>query len=215
MVNDNRDKPQKDAEKDEASGLRRWSQRKTQIRTEQRRAKPDLPPQNESQALPLAERIEAEKNEKKQALTDEDMPPIETLDEKSDLSPFFSPEVSAELRRLALRKIFHLPVYNIRDGLNDYDEDYTVFEPLGDVITADMRHMQEVAEKRRLQLAEAQAQQQAAMENEAGGVLPGQDEAADENAADENAADKEHDNEAHDNDSESQPSDSDSEEKPA
>ncbi|MCZ6732230.1 MAG: hypothetical protein O7B27_06725, partial [Gammaproteobacteria bacterium] len=31
----------------------------------------------------------------------------------------------------------------IRDGLDDYDEDFTVFEPLGDTITADMRHQME------------------------------------------------------------------------
>ena len=44
---------------------------------------------------------------------------------------------------MALRKLFHLPQFNFRDGLDDYAEDYTNFEPLGDIITADMRHRME------------------------------------------------------------------------
>ncbi len=94
-------------------------------------------------------------------LTDADMPSIESLSESSDMSPFFSPGVSEQLRRLALRKIFSLAVYNQRDGLDDYDDDYTHFEPLGDTVTADMRHQIELREAReaeeraRRELAEA------------------------------------------------------------
>ncbi len=77
------------------------------------------------------------------AKTDADMPPIETLDENSDYSPFLSPKVSQKLRSVALRKLFHMAAFNIRDGLDDYDEDFTIFEPLGDTITADMRHQME------------------------------------------------------------------------
>ncbi len=58
-------------------------------------------------------------------LTDADMPAIDTLDEHSDVSGFFSEKVSEELRRAALRKLFHLPTFNFTDGLNDYDEDFT------------------------------------------------------------------------------------------
>ncbi len=61
------------------------------------------------------------------------------MNESSDYSGFLSPEVSDELRRLALRKLFHLPEFNIKDGLDDYDEDFRSFEVLKDVITADMR----------------------------------------------------------------------------
>jgi len=52
---------------------------------------------------------------------------------------FFAEGVSESLRRIALRKIFHLEKYNIRDGLDDYAEDYTRFQPLGDIMTADLR----------------------------------------------------------------------------
>jgi len=72
-------------------------------------------------------------------LSDEDMPSISSLTAKSDLSGFFNKGVSAGLRRAALRHVFQLPVYNVRDGLNDYDDDFTKFEPLGDTITSDMK----------------------------------------------------------------------------
>ncbi|MEH6651091.1 MAG: DUF3306 domain-containing protein [Motiliproteus sp.] len=72
-------------------------------------------------------------------LTDADMPDIETLDEQSDFSGFFSEKVSEQLRSKALKKLFHLPEFNIRDGLNEYDEDYSKFIPLGDTVTYQMK----------------------------------------------------------------------------
>ncbi len=81
-------------------------------------------------------------------LTDADMPPIETLDENSDYSAFLSPKVSEDLRRLALRKLFHLPQFNITDGLNDYDEDYTNLTELGGIVTHEMRHRLELEKQR-------------------------------------------------------------------
>lgn len=76
-------------------------------------------------------------------LTDEDMPAIETLDASSDFSGFMAPGVSAKLRKLALKKLFAGAGFNIRDGLDDYDDDFTNFEPLGDIITWDMQQQAE------------------------------------------------------------------------
>jgi len=73
------------------------------------------------------------------ALTDADMPPIESLDEDSDYAQFLSPQVSTGLRRRALRKLFGLPRFQGSDGLNDYDEDFRRFTALGDMITYEMR----------------------------------------------------------------------------
>ena len=39
-----------------------------------------------------------------------------------------------------LRRWFHRPEFNQRDGLDDYDGDYGRFDPLGDMITAHLRH---------------------------------------------------------------------------
>ena len=87
-------------------------------------------------------------DEQAAALTDADMPPLESLNEESDYSGFMSPQVSEELRHKALRKLFLSPVFNVTDGLDDYDDDFTQFEALGDIITSDMRHQQQLAEQR-------------------------------------------------------------------
>ena len=59
--------------------------------------------------------------------------------------------VSDKLRNLALRKLFHAPIFNIRDGLDEYDGDYTSFEKLGDIVTADMRHQMELEANKKLE----------------------------------------------------------------
>lgn len=91
-------------------------------------------------------------------LTDADMPPIDSLDEGSDYSGFFSPGVSEELRQLALRKLFRSAAFNLRDGLDDYDDDFTTFAKLGDIVTREMRVRQAIdaaREKAKAALAEA------------------------------------------------------------
>jgi len=138
----NRDKPAEPvpaepAVAQESSFLRRWSQRKRQAKA------PESPPSE-----PPAE----------SALTDADMPPLESLDEKSDYSGFLSPKVSQELRRLALRKLFHAPAFNVTDGLDDYAEDFTTFAALGDVLTQDLRQRLAVEAQRRARSMTAESQ---------------------------------------------------------
>ena len=118
--------------------LERWAQRKTASR----KAETDLDPASASTAadLPVAD-VAADTAEPRPELTDADMPPIGSLDKDSDYSVFMSPGVSDQLRTLALRKLFHLPAFNITDGLNDYDEDYTQFAGLGSVVTHEMKRM--------------------------------------------------------------------------
>ena len=67
------------------------------------------------------------------------LPDVESLTADSDMAAFFTEQVSDALRKTALRKIFRLGKFNICDGLDDYAEDYTNFEPLGNIITADLR----------------------------------------------------------------------------
>ncbi|MGD8568631.1 MAG: DUF3306 domain-containing protein [Gammaproteobacteria bacterium] len=71
------------------------------------------------------------------------VPDIESLTEDSDLAGYFSDQVSDALRKAALRKIFRLDKFNICDGLDDYAEDYTAFESLGNIITADLKLREE------------------------------------------------------------------------
>ena len=83
-------------------------------------------------------------------LTDADMPDIESLTSSSDISGFLGKGVSAALRKAALRHVFRQPEYNRRDGLDDYDDDYTTFEPLGGTVTSDMKYHAAREERARL-----------------------------------------------------------------
>ena len=77
------------------------------------------------------------------------VPPLDSLDENSDLKGFMSPNIGEDLRRSALRKFFHLPKFNRRDGLDDYDEDFKSFQNLGDILTSDMRyHLERLAKQK-------------------------------------------------------------------
>ena len=95
----------------------------------------------------------SELNQENILLCDKDMPDLNNMDEDSDYSGFLSPGVSDELRKLALHKLFHGQSFNLCDGLDDYDEEFTSFEKLGDIVTADMRFQVEEEAKRKLQMA--------------------------------------------------------------
>ena len=68
------------------------------------------------------------------------LPDLEQLDQDSDYSAFLTPGVDAALKKRALRKLFSSPKFNVFDGLDTYRDDFTSFPPLGDIVTADMRH---------------------------------------------------------------------------
>jgi len=72
--------------------------------------------------------------EAQKALTDQDMPSLESLNEGSDYRGFLSPGVSDGLHRLALRKLFSASKFQVRDGLDDYDTDYNLLQPLRRVL---------------------------------------------------------------------------------
>ena len=92
-------------------------------------------------------------------LTDEDMPPLESIDENTDMSGFFSPKVTQAVKKAALRKFFHNPAFNLVDGLDDYDDDFRSFAALGDIVTSDMRgRMEREAERAREASAEKSAE---------------------------------------------------------
>ena len=132
--------------KDKESTLSRWSRRKLEA---QQAVESDASaaPASEPEATP-------ESVAEKPVLTDADMPDLDSLTEDSDYSGFMSEGVSDELRKLALRKLFRSSVFNVRDGLDEYDDDFTQFEKLGDVVTSDMKHRMEIeAQKLREKLA--------------------------------------------------------------
>lgn len=131
-------KPGQDTEEAAGDFLARWSRRKLEGRDSA--AEPGADPANTSVAAsdPAAP---SQPEHQVRELTDADMPPLETLDAESDYAPFMSPGVSDGLRRMALRKLFNQPDFNVTDGLNDYDDDYTQFASLGGVVTHEMKRM--------------------------------------------------------------------------
>jgi len=135
--------------------LSRWSRRKQQTTEETRKEDLALEGAQQNQVGNELEVLAGEDQQQQEVqqpvLTDDDMEPVEELTEDSDYSKFMSPGVSDELRNLALRKMFHAPIFNIRDGLDEYDGDYTSFEKLGDIITADMRHQMEIEANKKLE----------------------------------------------------------------
>lgn len=137
------------------SPLSRWSRRK--LEAEQLTPATGESVKPDTDASPGAAAPVATDAAEKPVLTDADMPDIETLDEDSDFSGFMSEGVSDKLRNLALRKLFQAPVFNIRDGLDEYDEDYTHFEKLGDIVTCDMKHEIEMQEQKQREEEEAAA----------------------------------------------------------
>jgi len=107
----------------------RWSRRK------QEAGRTDIEP-------PVQTRLpETAATEPAPVLTDDDMPPVDSLDERSDYAAFLSPGVSEYLRAQALRKLFKLPGMHLPDGLDDYDDDFTQFADLGKTITHEMQRM--------------------------------------------------------------------------
>ncbi|MDH3387740.1 MAG: DUF3306 domain-containing protein [Gammaproteobacteria bacterium] len=149
------------------SVLSRWSRRKRETDRAPQQAPEPAELRETAADLPPAE-VEAAAQP---VLTDADMPAIESLDESSDFSGFMSAGVSDELRNLALRKLFRAPVFNIRDGLDEYDDDYTSFEKLGDIVTSDMRH--------RIEMEEQKLREKLAAEGEVVGEQPDESEAVD------------------------------------
>lgn len=147
--------------------LSRWSRRKTAARKEREApAKQTTEPtltaslapnldSPDDKHLPVQSEPVASPDDAATAEPEVDLPDIDSLTEDSDYSAFMAPNVSGELRNLALRKLFKSSVFNIRDGLDDYDEDFTTFEKLGDIVTSDMRHHAERKEKEKLAREEA------------------------------------------------------------
>lgn len=132
-----------DAERDagpDETFLQRWSREKSRARTEAGTDGSGTAVQPDAQAEPGAASDAG-------PVEPVELPSIDDLGPDSDYSAFMAPEVDSGLRRLALRKLFQSPKFNVLDGLDDYCDDFTQFPPLGAIVTADMRHQLERAAK--------------------------------------------------------------------
>jgi hypothetical protein len=136
-----RDPTHTPAAADDEPFLGRWSRLKAQAR--ERDAPPPAP--TDAQAPDSLPAATAEPAPAGEAPPPVQLPDIDQLGQDSDYSAFLTPGVDAELRKRALRKLFHSPKFNVFDGLDTYRDDFTSFPALGSIVTADMRHQIEQA----------------------------------------------------------------------
>ncbi|MFA7429354.1 MAG: DUF3306 domain-containing protein [Rhodospirillaceae bacterium] len=103
--------------------LSRWARLKAE--TQAPEAAPEMVPLPEAEALPGVPE-DAPPEPEAPPFDPADLPDIDSLTADSDYSMFMNAQVPEDLRNRALRKLWTSdPVYAVRDGLLDYDEDFT------------------------------------------------------------------------------------------
>ncbi len=98
--------------------LSRWSRRKQEARERLPQEAPKA-----ADATPLPE-----------------LPPLDKLNFESDFKGFMDARVDEAVRRIALKKLFSDPRFNITDGLDDYAEDYAALEDLPAAMVEKLQH---------------------------------------------------------------------------
>lgn len=121
---------------EERNLLSRWSERKAAVRRGEAPTEPADKAPPVAEVPPTPQDAHGNAVEPEQALppeataADDDMPALPSIDElnaDSDYTVFLKEKVPEQLRRAALRKLWASdPVFGHLDGLNDYDEDFTL-----------------------------------------------------------------------------------------
>src|SRR5512145_108571 len=65
-----------------------------------------------------------------------DLPPVDQLTPESDFTGFMHPKVEDALRRVALKKLFSDPRFNVADPFEAYSGDWTGGEPIPEEMLA-------------------------------------------------------------------------------
>lgn len=131
--------------------LKRWSRRKAgSDDPASAEDMPDVRPGEDEDVAAMEGRV----SEEQRVETDADMPDLDSIDDTTDMSGFFSPGVSEALRTQALRRLFRLPKFNISDGLDDYNEDYRSFAPLVENVVSNVRERLEKGSESRVRTGE-------------------------------------------------------------
>lgn len=69
---------------------------------------------------------------------------VAKLDAGSDYSAFVGRGVDASVRRLAMKKLFADPHFNLKDGLDIYMGDYNVPSPVSEAMLASLSHARNI-----------------------------------------------------------------------
>jgi hypothetical protein len=123
---------------DEESFLRRWSRRKRERAEEAPRVAPG---QDARPASAPARPVSDARGVPAVAPPPQppDLPSLDSLQGlASDYSEFLKPAVDEDLRRSALKKLFHDPHFNVMDGLDVYIDDYSKPDPIPESMLKDL-----------------------------------------------------------------------------
>ena len=105
------------------------------------------------------------------------LPPVESLTPESDFAGFMHPKVKEELRRLALKKLFSDPHFNLPDPFEAYSGDWTGGEPISPELIATLNQARSILfteeEKKAADEREAVAKAAEKIEGEAKQDEPG------------------------------------------
>ena len=72
------------------------------------------------------------------------LPPIEKLTPESDFTGFMHPKVDDALRRVALKKLFSDPHFNIPDPFEPYSRDFNVEDPIPPELLATLKQAEQL-----------------------------------------------------------------------
>ena len=72
------------------------------------------------------------------------LPPVEKLAPESDFTGFMHPKVDDALRRVALKKLFSDPHFNIPDPYEPYSADFTAGEPIPPELLATLKQAEQL-----------------------------------------------------------------------
>ncbi|RBP31879.1 uncharacterized protein DUF3306 [Marinobacter pelagius] len=117
------------------SRLQRWARRKAEAG---KQAEQSPPPVVESEPTPEEQELAINEALPEHELLEKyGLPDPETIELGTDITGFMRKEIPEFLRRKALRGLWKSnPVLAVLDGLNDYDEDYTLASTAGQTVTS-------------------------------------------------------------------------------
>lgn len=72
------------------------------------------------------------------------LPPVEKLTPESDFTGFMHPKVDDALRRVALKKLFSDPHFNIPDPFEPYSRDFNVEDPIPPELLATLKQAEQL-----------------------------------------------------------------------
>lgn len=132
------------------SFLSRWSQRKLEGQSEQPTEPEVSTVEDEQTELSAAEDdVSTDSLESESEVKSETETPVDSEEGELSISQLLAnTEVDKAVKKAALRKLFMQPEFNVVDGLNDYDHDYSAVKPLATEVAETLRGwVKEIDEK--------------------------------------------------------------------